>query len=311
MQASPVITLAAAGLASRQVSGKTVTHLLIMSNLTLVDADKLHVALESDLHERMVLVNNVSCLALAGINDFYRGSSQAIQTAVSAATGPTDFVAFACLVDLGRLDLNATKSRLEVALTWSQAGTVHVVACNLRSSGVDFIKTIYESALLAGSQKACESAFVYYSAGTFVPFTDAALNDVQITVNSDEGDSNMTLTQAFGLTMALGDMEAQGPQNVVNFYRNEDQITGDIGYNITGSDADSDLRIITIGRLSRSVRMAPSMDRVATKLEGKLIQRSPQKQAILATLGGTTKKKLLGMKQTAQSIRGTLTGRKG
>jgi len=57
--------------------------------------------------------------------------------------------------------------------------------------------------------------------------------------------------------------------------------------------------------------MAPSMDRLATKLEGKIVQRSPQKQAILATLGGTTKKKLIGMKQTAQSIRGTLSGRKG
>lgn len=306
MQASPVMTFSAAGSAARQVSGKTVTHLLLMSSVALVDADKLHVALESENHERMVLINNVSGLALAGINDFNHGSSQAMQTAVSAATGPTDYVAFACLVDLGRLDLPATKSVIEVSVTWSQAATLHVVACNLRPSGADYIKSHYETALLAGQQKACEAAFIYFATGTFVPFTDAALNDCQITVNSPEGDSNMTLTQAFGLTMALGDIEAQGPQNVVNFYRCEDSITDDIGWSVTGSDADSDLRVITIGRMTRSIRLAASLERFAGKMEGKLINRSVEKQALLSQLGTASKKKLAGVKQVAGSIKGSL-----
>jgi len=276
--------LAAAGTLNTSFGLGRLSHLLIVQNVAFVDADKLSVVLKSSFHEPKVLLNRVSCLALQGISDFFGGASQGLQVALNAATGITDYVMFALCVDIGNLDLRATQSTIEIIFE-TAATASWVTAVNARPDEPDFYRRTLQSSQLNNKGDGVENLFVYYAAGTDVPLTDAALNDVSITVEDSDGSGNCTLQEAIAYTAVFGQVEGAAPRNVFCFYDDHNDVTDDVSWQLAGSDADSDLNIIEVYKLTSTERLVMSVPSILAKAETKQQKFSPRKKAAMEMAG--------------------------
>jgi hypothetical protein len=292
-------SLSAAGSFNTKHSGTVVTHLLITSTVPFVDADKLKLTLSADCHERKVIVPNVSMLALQELSNIRAGASQTLQQAISGLT-TTDYVLFAFLVDVGYLNLQNDNSELTVEATWSQAASCRFVALNLRPTGTDYILYTFEEAILSGKITACESLFIYLSAGTDAPFTDTAINDINVTVNNPiDGDSICTLTDCIAATACIGNIEAVGPRYLFMAYEEDDPVCDDISYKITGSDADADIRIIAQSKIFQTDRVISGIISGSEKFETKMNKRSDKKNVALEMAGVVSKGTITRTKRAA------------
>jgi len=246
---SRIGNLSAAGPINTVYGMGRVTHLLFGATVIPVEADKLNVVLRSPDDPEEVIINNVSMLALAGISDYMGGNSVSMTTFLNAQAAGTDYVGFFFSVDLGNLDLRATGSDLAISINWSQAASLFVSAVAWKPDGPDYVLRTIEQAVLSVSAQDVEAVFVYFSTGTDTPITDAALNDVNVTIDSEvEGSSNCTLQDCFAMTSALGEIESHAPRNIIAIYQNLDQIPDNVKVQMSGSDADSDLRLIVQSR---------------------------------------------------------------
>jgi len=290
---SRIGNLAAAGTISTLYSLGRVTHLLFSSNVIPVAADKCSLVLRSPDDPEEVVVNNVSLLALSGISDYQGGFSSNLQTNISTATA-TDFVGFFYAVDVGNLDLRATQSELAINITWSQAQTLFVSCVAWKPDGPDYVLRTIEQAVLSVNAMDVEAIFVYYETGTDTPITDAALNDVNITVECEvEGASNSTLQDCFGMTCAMGEIEANAPRNVICIYQNLDEVPDNVKVQISGSDADSDLRLIVQSRRYVTNRMLKNAVGQTERLDRKVQKYGADKQVALNMQGISAPSKTL------------------
>jgi hypothetical protein len=312
---SRIGNLAAAGPINTVYQFGRVTHLLFSSNVIPVAADKCSLTLRGQDEPERVLINNVSLLALAGISDFQGGFCTGLQTNVNASTGATDFVGFFYAVAVGNLDLRSTQSELAIQITWSQAAILFVSAVAALPDGPDYAIKTLEQAVLSVNAMDVEAIFVYYETGSDVPFTDAELNDVNITVEAEvEGASNCTLQDCYAFTCALGEIEANAPRNIICIYQNMDEIPDNVKVQLSGSDADTSLRIIVQSREYMTNRMLKSAPGQVERLEKKVSKYGVDKQVALnmngvaapaATLQGNKKQ----LQNVAKGVIAKRTGR--
>jgi len=266
-----LLKLAAAGTFNMTHTSGKLSHLLFGQNVAFSGTtDFLTVTLKSPLHDPIVIVNRVPMLALAAISDQEMGASQTLQVALNAATGVTDYVGFFCAVHLGNIDLKNTSSTLEI--TWETAATVGgCSAVNAEPSGPDYLLKTYISSQLSDRAVDVDRLFIYYGAGSDVPYTDAALDDVFITLEGPNGATACSLQDAIAFTAVFGEVEATAPRTVFCFYRDEDDIPDNVSFQVSGSDADSDIQIITRTKVHKQDRLLASsgamLDKAATRLE--------------------------------------------
>lgn len=279
---SRVGNLAAAGSINTLYSLGRVTHLLFASNLTAVDADKLSVTLRQPDDPEEVVINNVSLLALTGISDYQGGFSSSLQSKITSEAGATDYVGFFYAVDLGNLDLRSTNSDLAISVTWSQAGSLFVSAVAWKPDGPDYVLRTIEQAVLSANAMDVDAIFVYYATGTDAPITDAALNDVNVTVESDvEGSANCTLQDCMAMTAAMGEIEANSPRNIICIYQNLDDVPDNVRVQLSGSDADSDLRLIVQSRRYVTNRLLKNAVGIVERVAKKMSKYGNEKQVAL------------------------------
>jgi hypothetical protein len=298
---SRIGNLSAAGTINTVYGMGRVTHLLFGQSAAPLDADKLSVVLRSPDDPEEVIVNNISLLALAGISDLEGGASSSLQSAVSGVT-TTDFVGFFFAVDVGNLDLRATGSDLAISVVSTTAITMFVSAVAWKPDGPDYVLRTIEQAVLQVSAQDVEAVYCYVAAGTDTPFSDTELNDVNITVDSEvEGSSNCTLQDCFAMSAALGECESNAPRNVILLYRNLDDVPDNVKVQISGSDADSTLRLIVQSRRYVTNRLLRGSVGQLERLERKVGKYGAEKQIALNMNGITAPAATL--KQNLDTVR--------
>lgn len=282
---SRIGALTAAGSINTDFALGRVTHLLCAMAAAPVAADLISVTLSGPDQKDEVLINNVSLLALSQISDFRGGFSSTLQTAISSMTG-TDYVGFFFAIPVGNINLKSTRSKLDIQLTLSQATTLFLSAVAMEPDGQDYLICTRNRAVLNASVEKCEAVFVYYATGTDTPITDAALNDVQIVVETDaEGASTCNLQDCIAMTAALGELESNAPRNVVCVFQNVDEVPDTVSVQLSGTDADTDLSLIVQTREMPETRLLKAMEATVEKTAIKMSKFTPSQQSALQIAG--------------------------
>lgn len=275
--------LAAAGTLNVQTSNRRVSHLLIGQNAAFVTADKLTVELMSTMHEPKTLCNRVSCLALQGISDFLEGASQALQAAINAATGVTDYIGWFLAVPVGNLDLRATQSELKVIFE-TAATKATVSTLSLLSDEPDRIECTLEQSDLNSRSAFVEHVFLHYATGLVDPFGDTATDDITVSIDEGETSDTCTIQDVIAFTAVLGNLEAMAPTSTFCAYANQDLLPDDIGWNITGAD-NANVKVIIRTKEMKTKRLVANAAARLNRQEVKVSRKGPEKQAALHMVG--------------------------
>lgn len=282
---SRIGALTAAGSINTDFALGRVTHLIVGMAAAPVAADLLSVTLSGPDQKDEVLINNVSLLALSQISDFRGGFSSTLQTAISGVT-TTDYVGFFFAIPVGNINLKATGAKLDIQLTLSQNTTLQLSAVAMEPDGVDYLICTRNRAVLNASVEKCEAIFLYYATGTDTPMTDAALNDIQIVVETDsEGASTCNLQDCIAMTAALGELESNAPRNVFCLFQNVDDVPDSVSIQLSGTDADTDVSLIVQTREMPETRVLKAMNAVLEKTAIKVGKFTPAQQQALAVAG--------------------------
>lgn len=283
-----IANIATAGAASNSYfySGGTVSHLLIGLSVAPGTTDFITVTVNSPNHEPWVLYNRIRLDVLAEVSDIEEGASAVLQTLLNSV-GASDYIGWFVELDLGCIHCQATGSTLEIQIEAGQAFTQGTLsALNLRPNEPEYAIKMSQSSLLVSSADMCDRIYITYPTGTLVPFTDAALNDLQVEIHSDHGDRFCTIQDCVAFTALFGEVEAQAPQRVFVAYVDTEELNGLVSYTISGSDADpTKINIIARMKLREEVGTAQSVYKALGIQEANLMSQSDSVQNALVTAG--------------------------
>ena len=282
--------------ASRTFSynGGTLSHLLFGLDVAPDAASFVTVTKNSPFHQPITLVNRIPLTLLAEISNIEAGAAATLQIALNAATGITDYVGFFFCIDLGCLHLRETQSTLEILIengvTWGAGSSM--AAVNLRPDDTEYSNKLNFSSLLVSDADSCDRVFICYATGSSVPYTDANLNDLSVEISSDHGDRFCTIQDCIAFTAVFGQIEGQSPQYCYAAYIDNDDVHGKVSWQVSGTDADSDISVISRTSHRDEISTLKSARAILNRHETKVTQKTPDAQAALVASGKAIPPKL-------------------